>query len=119
MEEAYRELQALLECADNHKRIVLLQNIYRGDRRYYWLRKRAIDLLASTLGLLVLSPVLLLIALAILIDDPKGSPFFKQTRVGRHNKEPHDARIMRFILCSFGIYPVCDASSRAYRCARR
>lgn len=86
MEEAYRELQALLECADNHKRIVLLQNIYRGDRRHYWLRKRTIDLLASTLGLLVLSPVLLIIALAIFIDDPKGGPFFKQTRVGRHKK---------------------------------
>lgn len=86
MEEAYRELQALLECAGNHDRIVLLQNIYRGDRRHYWLRKRTIDVLASSLGLLVLTPVFLLICLAIVIDDPKGGPFFKQTRVGRHKK---------------------------------
>lgn len=86
MEEAYRELQALLECSGNHGRIVLLQNIYRGDRRHYWLRKRLLDVLASSLGLLALSPVLLLISLAIVIDDPKGGPFFKQTRVGRHKK---------------------------------
>ena len=86
MEEAYRELQALQECAGNHERIVLLQNIYRGDRRHYWLRKRLVDMIASTLGLIVLSPVLLLISLAIVLDDPKGGPFFKQTRVGRHKK---------------------------------
>lgn len=86
MEEAYRELQALQECAGNHERIVLLQNIYRGDRRHYWLRKRLVDMLASTLGLIVLTPVLLLISLAIVLDDPKGGPFFKQTRVGRHKK---------------------------------
>lgn len=86
MEEAYRELQALLECAGNHERIVLLQNIYRGDRRHYWLRKRLLDVIASALGLVVLSPLLLLISLLIVIDDPKGGPFFKQTRVGRHKK---------------------------------
>lgn len=86
MEEAYRELQALLECAGNHDRIVLLQNIYRGDRRHYWLRKRLMDVIASSLGLLVLSPLFLLISLLIVIDDPKGGPFFKQTRVGRHKK---------------------------------
>jgi len=30
--------------------------------------------------------VLLLICLMIVIDDPKGGPFFKQTRVGRHKR---------------------------------
>ena len=86
MEELYRELQALEQCSANHDRIVLLSSIYRGDRRYYWLRKRLFDVVASSLGLLVLSPVLLLICLMIVIDDPKGGPFFKQTRVGRHKR---------------------------------
>ncbi len=86
LEQSYRELLALHECAGNHRRIILLQNIYRGDRRHYWLRKRAVDVLASALGLVVLSPLLLLIALLIVVDDPKGGPFFTQTRVGRHKK---------------------------------
>lgn len=82
-----RELRALHECRENHKRILLLQKIYRGDRRYYWLRKRAFDVIVASLGLAALSPLLLLIALIIYLDDPKGSPFFKQVRVGRHKKE--------------------------------
>lgn len=86
LEEVYRELHALHECSGNHARIVLLSNIYRGDRRYYWLRKRVFDVVASSLGLLILSPVLLLICLLIVIDDPRGGPFFKQTRVGRHKR---------------------------------
>lgn len=45
--------------------------------------KRAIDLVLSLVGLIVLSPVFLIIAIAIKIDDP-GPVFFKQKRVGIH-----------------------------------
>jgi lipopolysaccharide/colanic/teichoic acid biosynthesis glycosyltransferase len=45
--------------------------------------KRLFDLLASGLGLLVLGPLLLLLALAIKFDSP-GPVFFRQKRVGRH-----------------------------------
>ena len=45
--------------------------------------KRLIDLLLSTMGLMVLSPVFLIIAIAIKLDDP-GSVFFRQKRVGIH-----------------------------------
>jgi lipopolysaccharide/colanic/teichoic acid biosynthesis glycosyltransferase len=48
--------------------------------------KRLFDLLASGLGLLLLSPVLLLMAVAIKLDTP-GPVFFRQTRVGRHGVE--------------------------------
>lgn len=44
--------------------------------------KGAFDRLASGLGLLLLSPLLLLIALAVKLDSP-GSVFFRQERVGR------------------------------------
>lgn len=47
-----------------------------------WL-KRAIDFTLSFIGLIVLSPVFLIIAIAIKIDDP-GPVFFKQKRVGIH-----------------------------------
>ena len=45
--------------------------------------KRLIDLVLSGLGILVLSPVYLILALAIVIDDP-GPVFFRQKRVGLH-----------------------------------
>lgn len=45
--------------------------------------KRVIDFILSLLGLIILSPVLLIIAIAIKLDS-KGPVFFKQKRVGIH-----------------------------------
>ncbi len=45
--------------------------------------KRLLDIFLSGCGILVLSPVYLLVALAIKIDDP-GPVFFRQKRVGIH-----------------------------------
>ncbi len=47
--------------------------------------KRAIDILVSGLGLIALSPLLALIALAIRLDSP-GPVLFRQTRIGRNGK---------------------------------
>jgi lipopolysaccharide/colanic/teichoic acid biosynthesis glycosyltransferase len=47
--------------------------------------KRLFDLVASGLGLLLLSPMLLAIALAIKLESP-GPVFFRQERVGRFGK---------------------------------
>lgn len=58
-----------------------------SDRRVYWFVKRIFDIIMSSVAILILSPVFLIVALAIYIDDPKGSPFFVQTRVGRHGKK--------------------------------
>ena len=44
--------------------------------------KRAADLVLSACGLIMLSPVFLLLAIAIMLDDP-GPVFFAQKRVGR------------------------------------
>ena len=54
--------------------------------------KRLFDIVASGLGLLCLSPLLLVVALWIKLDS-KGPVFFRQVRVGRHNK---DFRIFKF-----------------------
>ncbi|MDB6108597.1 MAG: glycosyl transferase [Pedosphaera sp.] len=48
--------------------------------------KRTFDIVASLLLLLVLSPVFLLIALVVRLEDG-GPVFFAQTRVGRHGQE--------------------------------
>ncbi len=45
--------------------------------------KRFFDLVVSSLSLIFTAPLMLIIALAILIEDRKGSIFYKQTRVGR------------------------------------
>lgn len=54
--------------------------------------KRIFDIVASGLGLLVLSPLFLVIAIWIELDSP-GPVFYRQVRVGRHNK---DFRIFKF-----------------------
>ena len=47
--------------------------------------KRTFDLVASTIALILLSPVMLVITILIKLTSP-GSILFKQTRVGRHGK---------------------------------
>ncbi|CUU50618.1 MULTISPECIES: sugar transferase [Clostridium] len=48
--------------------------------------KRIFDLICSTLGLIVLSPILIVIAIRIKTDSD-GPVFFKQIRIGEKNKE--------------------------------
>ncbi|MCB5222501.1 sugar transferase [Lactiplantibacillus pentosus] len=56
----------------------------RQHRRYgYRFVKRVFDFVASLLGLIILSPLFLIIAIAIKLEDPKGSVFYSQTRLGR------------------------------------
>lgn len=56
----------------------------RQHRRYgYRFVKRVFDFVASLLGLIILSPLFLLIAIAIKVEDPKGAVFYSQTRLGR------------------------------------
>lgn len=59
---------------------------FKTRHGYWWLR-RFQDILFSLISIIVLSPVMLITAIAILIDDPKGSPIFSQIRVGRTGKK--------------------------------
>lgn len=54
--------------------------------------KRAFDFLVSLIGLIVLSPVFLVLSLIIVLDSP-GGVFFRGVRVGQHGK---DFRIFKF-----------------------
>jgi exopolysaccharide biosynthesis polyprenyl glycosylphosphotransferase len=53
--------------------------------RLSWSIKRLMDVSVAGLGILLLSPVYLLIALAVKLSSP-GPVFFTQQRVGRHGK---------------------------------
>ena len=57
------------------------------QRSAYLHIKRAQDVVLSLVGLVVLMPILLLIALIIVIESPGESPIFIQTRVGKNGKE--------------------------------
>lgn len=55
--------------------------------RLYLTMKRALDIVGSIIALVLLAPIILICALLIFLDDPHGSPFFRQTRVGIDGKE--------------------------------
>jgi len=54
--------------------------------------KRLFDIVASGLGIIVLSPLFLILAFWIVLDS-KGPVFYRQNRVGRFNK---DFRMLKF-----------------------
>mgnify|MGYP000559195954 CR=1 FL=1 len=56
------------------------------EHRLYWVGRRAQDVVLSALALVVLSPVMLAIAVAVVVDDPSAGPIFSQERIGRDGK---------------------------------
>ncbi|TVY01257.1 sugar transferase [Cohnella terricola] len=58
----------------------------RGDATAYSITKRAMDLIGASAGLILLSPLLILVAILIKAEDPKGPVLFRQTRVGKDEK---------------------------------
>lgn len=59
------------------------KNVWRS---FYKVVKRLQDIIFSLCGIVVLSPVLLVISLIIVIDDPQGGPIFSQIRCGKNGK---------------------------------
>ncbi|MBQ3041330.1 MAG: sugar transferase [Clostridia bacterium] len=55
-------------------------------RWFFKFVKRSFDFLVSLLALILLSPIFLIFAIAIKIDDPHGPVFFKQKRMGKNGK---------------------------------
>jgi len=63
-----------------------LMNLVKNKHRFYWAIKRTFDILFSAGVLLVFSPLYLLLALIIFLDDPHGSPIYTQARIGRKGR---------------------------------
>ncbi|MBJ7948077.1 MULTISPECIES: sugar transferase [Bacillus cereus group] len=53
----------------------------------YLVAKRCIDFIGALCGLILLSPVFLIVAVLIKYQDPKGPVLFKQIRIGKNGKE--------------------------------
>lgn len=54
--------------------------------RAYRAIKRAMDIVLSAVGLAITSPVMLISALAIKLEDPKGRVFYHQKRIGKNGE---------------------------------
>ncbi len=68
----------------------ILSEEISDSRTGYLICKRGLDIIVSLCALILLSPVFLILSLIIFWDDPHGSPFFKQMRIGK------DGRAFRF-----------------------
>lgn len=55
-------------------------------KRIYLILKRTIDIILSCIGIMILWPIFLIIALCIKIEDSKGPVFFIQERVGEKGR---------------------------------
>lgn len=67
-------------------RKVMIRELQIPGKRNYWRTKRSVDFLVALAFLIVFSPLMLLISLIIVIDDPKGGPIYTQVRCGRGGK---------------------------------
>ena len=54
-------------------------------KKIYFIIKRFFDILLSLIGLIILSPIFLIIAIIIKIDS-RGPVFFKHKRIGKNGK---------------------------------
>ena len=64
-----------------------LERLIEGSYSSYWRKKRTFDIAVTLFLLIFLIIPILITALIVFIDDPHGSPFYKQVRIGRHGKE--------------------------------
>lgn len=61
--------------------------IRANTHKSYRIAKRLIDIIGSLIGIICLSVVFIIVAILIKLEDPKGSVFFSQNRVGLNGKE--------------------------------
>jgi sugar transferase (PEP-CTERM system associated) len=81
----YEQLTGKLLIEDTKPSWFIFSDGFRGSAFYYSV-KRAFDIIMSLFGLLVLSPVLLVIAIVIKLNS-RGPVFFRQERVGENEKK--------------------------------
>ena len=57
-----------------------------NDTKIYLILKRFMDILGATMGLILTSPIMLIVALLIKLEDPQGPIMFTQERNGQYPK---------------------------------
>lgn len=69
--------------ADEYNQILVEK---ADSQKFYLIAKRILDIFGSMFGLILLSPVFLIVSFLIKIEDPKGKVLFKQLRVGKNEQ---------------------------------
>lgn len=80
------EQRNLREEKGTHVLVQLNRDEQLRTKKGYWILRRTQDIFFSALALIVLSPLFLIIAAAIYIDDPHGGVIFNQIRCGRDGR---------------------------------
>ncbi|MCT3584277.1 sugar transferase [Levilactobacillus brevis] len=75
-----------MDYGEEHAESIVVDLDHERHRYMYRVVKRVFDFVASLLGLILLSPVFLIVAIAIKLEDPKGSIFYSQIRLGRQQR---------------------------------
>jgi len=73
--------------------------------------KRTLDVIGSTLGIIILSPVLLLVSVAEKIADPKGPVLYRHRRLSRNGRELY---VLKFRSMA---WKWCDGPNRPFKTA--
>ena len=81
MEESFRFDEEIYENAIT----IDLSNVANKASALYSISKRTMDIVSSFVGLILLSPLFLLVAILIKLDS-KGPIIFKQIRIGKNSK---------------------------------
>lgn len=70
----------------HEKEIIAKRDELINDHIIYLTLKRLIDIIGASIGLLLASPIMLIVAILIKLEDPKGPIFFSQIRNGAYPK---------------------------------
>lgn len=76
-----------LKNPSSEKNDIPFQPIKAKNKKLYEINKRLTDLILTILGLMILSPLLIIVAVSIKIEEKDAPIFFRQVRVGRDGKE--------------------------------
>ena len=68
------------------KELLVKRDELVNDHIVYLVLKRLMDIVGASLGLILASPIMLIVAILIKIEDPKGPIFFSQVRNGAYPK---------------------------------
>lgn len=75
-----------MEYSGDNSKTIIIDSIVQRERYGYRLIKRLFDVCASFTALVLLSPMFLVVAIAIEAEDSQGKVFYSQIRVGKGGK---------------------------------
>ncbi|MCS8563939.1 sugar transferase [Pediococcus pentosaceus] len=73
-----------IKMVENKKNII--DEDYQNKRYIYRFFKRTLDVIGSGIGLIILSPLFLIISILIKCEEPSGPIFYSQIRLGKNQK---------------------------------